>query len=188
MTTRTLKLIGKAFSEEGTSKELVVNFNGNEVFNGSIPATLVDDIDAETDVTHQNVIEICSFAGPDISESGNYPFSISANGGNFVFQNFRGNYVGYDATWNEDRTLNTVVTAPADFFDEVNSNTAETDGTTNIVFASGKAVAAFDSTLAAGNWCRLIEDTDTMSADFAITITVENTPSHKPAWLDDAAE
>jgi hypothetical protein len=185
MATRTLKLMGKAYSEESNSVNLVVHFNGNEVFNGSMPATLVDDIDLETEVTHENVVEVCSFSGPDASaESQSYPFSIAVTGGDFVFQNFVGNYTGFEATWNEDGTLNTVVTAPADYFGELNHNTAESDGTTNIVFASGKAPDIYDPSQNTGNWCRLIEDTDTMSADFNISILIDQPFATKPSWWD----
>lgn len=176
MATRTCKLIGKAYADSG-DVSLVINFNGTEVFNGTVPTTNASvprppNESAEVDGCTWNV---------DTSLSGNIPMSIAVSGGDFVFADVLGNYTGF--TLQIDPVTDTPVivdgqyvadVAPDAYYSNLNINTAESDGKTNLSWtgisdgddAQNRTVETEGETY--GDWHYIIPDGATLSCDFYI--------------------
>jgi len=68
----------------------------------------------------------------DSSVSGNIPVSIAVSGGTAYFGLLNGNYSGFEATYNEEGTITTITVAPEDYYRDLNNNTPDSDGKTNI--------------------------------------------------------
>jgi hypothetical protein len=130
MATRTVKFLGKAYSSDG-DVSLVVNVNGNEVYNGTV-TTLIPTGTEETG----NVSSLFTFS-LDSSVTGWIPVTISANGGDAWFSDFEANYAGVDYSvpdghdWTASDPTITVNTQPVDFYGIVNTNTTTSDGKRN---------------------------------------------------------
>jgi hypothetical protein len=159
MATRTIKLMGKAYSTSG-DVSLVVNFNNTEVFNDTV--TTVNGVYQH----HQESVELATWT-IDTSVTGDIPLSIAVSGGDFAFNNLLGNYSGFEL--NEDGT---VAVQPADHYNDMNLNTPESDGKTNISYspADGEVFARGTITDEAlmGDWTYRINDGVTFSCDFVI--------------------
>lgn len=179
MATRTLKLYGNGYAESGTVS-IVVNFNGAEVFNGDVSTTAGE---APTKPTVFN--EICSWT-EDTSLSGDIALSIAVTGGAFVFQDILGNYSGYELQ--SPLTIvdgaYVVVTEPDAYYGELNINTTESDGKTEIVWTNvtdgyENQVRSLDDASEAGDWAYIIPADGTFSCLFNIdaSLTVTSVPT-----------
>lgn len=169
MATRTIKLIGKAYSTEG-DVSLVVNFNNIEVFNGTVTT-----IASQPPLKGESGVELASWT-VDTSVTGAVPLTIAVSGGSFQFNNLIGNYCGF--TLQETNGVPdvvdgayVVVTAPDAYFGEINFNTVESDGKDNVSFSEvdgdGQQRVVTDET-EIGDWVYNIADGVTFSCDFVL--------------------
>lgn len=161
MATRTIQLIGTAYSTSG-DVSLVVNFNGTEVFNGTVTTT-----NSEPPAQGSGGSALCTWT-VDTDTTGSIPMSIAVSGGTLHFSDLQGNYVGYELAPDY-----AIIKNVEEVFGDLNNNTSSSDGKDNVVItgASGDAPAR-DLTGAGvgleGDWTYSIEDGATLACDFSI--------------------
>ena len=159
MATRTVKVIGRAYSTSG-SVTLVINWNGSEVYNGTVP-TVNGAIPEFPDAADMQ--EVCTFE-TTTDVTGAIPLTISSSGGSLAFADLFGNYTGYDGT------VDAVTTQPVDFYSTMNFNTTESDGKNNVSMSpddgQSRTIVDGDSTL--GDWIYKIYDGSTLSCDYTV--------------------
>jgi hypothetical protein len=168
MATRTIKLMGKAYSTSG-DVSVVVNFNSTEVFNGTVTTVNSAYVSGETPV------ELASWT-VDTSITGDIPLTIAVSGGSLAFTNLHGNYSGYvlqetDGVLDVVDGAYVVLTDVDAYFGEVNENSSATDGKTNITFSSVDGDAQTRTLANAddyGDWTYRIDDGITFGCDFAL--------------------
>lgn len=160
MATRTVKVIGRAYSTTG-SVTLVINWNGSEVYNGTVPT--VNGVIAERP-DPADMQEVCNFT-TTTDVTGDIPLSISASGGSLAFADLFGNYTGYEGT-----APDAVTTEPVDFYYTMNYNTAESDGKNNVSLSpdDGQARTIIDGDSTLGEWIYKIYDGSTLSCDYSV--------------------
>jgi len=168
MATRTMKLMGKAYSTEG-NVSVLVTFNNETVVNGTVStvnATVPEGRDAEP-------VELASWT-IDTSLTGSVPLTIQVNNGTLDFTNLYGNYSGYVfKETNGERDIvdgeYVILTEPVDYFGDVNQNSIESDGKNNATLSvdNEQRRELLDNTKV-GDWTWRIDDGDTFSCDFAI--------------------
>lgn len=153
MTTRTVKMYGKAYGE---NVSLQASFNNVEIVNGTITSV---NTDPNTSVEWNDLDVIATFT-LDSSVTGNVPFTAVVTGGTFVFHTFHANYCGdiLDANGN-------IVTASADNETDISFGAESPDtGHNNIVIeGQNKTRALDDYPEATGIWNWIIEDGQTMA-------------------------
>lgn len=169
--------MGKAYAESGTVS-VTVNFNSAEVYNSSVTTTA-----SATPAQPTEVEELFTFT-VDTSVSGSIPLTIAVSGGDLVFSNLLGNYVGAELQ-DSDNDGNpdivdgafVVVTPIVDFYDDLNSNTSSSDGKDNVtidgVAQSRNATPGSDEEI--GDWWYTIPDGSTLACDFQINTAVYDT-------------
>ena len=170
MATRTIRLMGKAYSTSG-DVSMVVNFNSTEVHNGTV--TTVNG----AYLNNEEPVELATWT-IDTSVTGNIPLTITVSGGDVAFTNLSGNYTGY-----EKNEFDEVITQPVDYFSDLNFNSIESDGKINVSFnpVVGEAQTRTSVTEEiSGDWTYKIEDGVTFSCDFVVdsdlVITTVPTP------------
>lgn len=153
MTTRTVKMYGKAYGE---NVSLQASFNNVEIVNGTITST---NTASDNTVSWENLDIIATFS-LDSSITGDVPFTATVTGGTFVFHTFHADYCGdiLDAGGN-------VVTASADNVQDISFGAESPDtGHNNIVIAGENKTRDLDAyPEATGIWNWIIEDGQTMS-------------------------
>lgn len=82
MATRTNRLIGKVWGDPANPATVVVNYNGQEVFNGTV-ATAVGAVDPQ--LPDEDMEIICSWTG-DSAVNGSIPTSITVTNGDAVIK------------------------------------------------------------------------------------------------------
>lgn len=171
MATRTIKLMGKAYSTEG-DVSLVVNFNNSEVYNGTVTTAN----EAAPTTPTDNVVELASWT-IDTSLTGSIPLSIAVSGGTLHFQDLKGNYTGAILQDSDDDGTPdivdgdyVIVTGVADHFGSMNSNSVSTDGKNNVSITNdegdGQARSATEDT--DGDWIYTVPAGETLTCDFII--------------------
>lgn len=169
MATRTLKLMGKAYSTSG-DVSIAVNFNNTQVFNGIVPT-----VDASAPGDKETPVELATWT-VDTSVTGSVPLSITVSNGTFDFTNIAGNYCGYvlqetDGVPDIVDGQYVVLTTPSDHFDDLNINSLESDGKNNVVFTNITGDAPVRNPVdesETGDWTYRIDDGATFSCDFAL--------------------
>lgn len=160
MATRTIKLMGKAYSTEG-DVSLVVNFNSTEVFNGTVSTTN----SAAPATPNEAPVELASWT-VDTSLSGAVPLSIAVSGGTFHFTDLIGNYAGPIIE------EGVVVTDTASNFGNMNSNNADSDGKDNVSITNdegdGQSRAPQNADEETGEWVYVVPAGETLTCDFTI--------------------
>ena len=179
MPTRTVKLIGKAYSTDG-DVSIAVNFNNQEVYNGTVTT-----INSVAPQKGELGVELASWT-VDTDLSGAIPMTIAVTGGSFQFNDLQGSHTGFelqdngldpsdpDYGWLVTEGAYTVITAPADYYGNLNINSASSDGKDNVTFSGGdgigdppaRTVINADETL--GDWIYTIEDGQTFGCNFRI--------------------
>lgn len=189
MATRTIKLMGKAYSTDG-DVSIVVNFNNTEVFNGTVTT-----VASEAPLKVEESVELASWT-IDTSVTGSIPLSITSSGGTFQFNNLVGNYAGYELQTEDDPDapgytrfvkvdgVPVVVTQPEDYVGELNFNTEASDGKDNVTWTNwpeeGDAPQrVIEESEDVGDWFYRIPDSATFSCDFVIdpTLTITEIPA-----------
>lgn len=176
MATRTIKLIGKAYSTSG-DVSLVINFNNTQVFNGTVTT-----VNEESPTIGQTGSELATWT-VDTSVTGDIPLSIAVTGGVFHFQTLLGNYTGFelqgtepnnaqDNSWADTSNGEYVVTTtPVNYYAEMNHNSSSTDGKKNPTFSDSDNSAdngTYDSSSGEGEWIYRIYDGVTFTCDFVV--------------------
>ena len=164
MATRTIKMMGNAYSEEGTVS-LTVSFNGTQVHNGTVTTT-ASALPAEhgSDAQEMFTFEL------DTDTTGDFPLSIAVSGGTFVFGYLHGNY-GHQGTFGESD--------PATVWDHMHMNTETTDGKKNpAINGSALSIRGTVDGPNPGPWFYVIGDGETFSCDYDVgadpAVTVPN--------------
>ena len=168
MATRTIKLMGKAYSTSG-NVSLTVNFNSSQVFSGNVTTVSSSYSATETPV------ELANWT-VDTSVTGNVPLTIAVSGGSLAFTNLHGNYSGYvlqetDGVPDVVGNAYVVLTDVDAYFGDINENSAASDGKTNITFSSVDGDAQTRTPADAdnyGDWTYRIDDGITFGCDFAL--------------------
>lgn len=168
MATRTIKLMGKAYSTSG-DVSLVINFNSTQVFSGTVTTVNGAYVGGETPV------ELATWT-VDTSLTGNVPLTIAVSGGSLAFTNLNGNYSGYvlqetDGVPDVVGDAYVVLTDVDAYFGDLNENSAASDGKNNITFSSVDGDAQTRSPADAdeyGDWTYRIDDGITFGCDFAL--------------------
>ena len=182
MATRTIKLMGKAYSTSG-DVSLVINFNSTEVFNGTVTTT-----NSAAPRKGQEGVELATWT-VDTSLTGSVPLTIAVSGGTFQFNNLIGNYSGFtvqktDGVPDVVDGAYVVAVAPDAYFGELNVNTLASDGKDNINFSSvdgdGQQRVVEEAEEELGDWVYTINDGVTFSCNFVLdpnlVITTVPTP------------
>jgi hypothetical protein len=155
MTTRTIKMMGNAYSTDG-DVTLTVSFNGTQVHSGTVTTTASD----LPDDVSSNIQEMFTFS-LDSSTTGDLPISITASGGSFVFASLQGNYALNGVQGND----------PATIWDYMHVNTVEQEGKKNPQI-NGSAYTPARSELVTndllGPWCYVIKDGETFTCDYEV--------------------
>ena len=181
MATRTIKLMGKAYSTSG-DVSLVINFNSTEVFNGTVTT-----VASAPPAKGGEGVELATWT-IDTSVTGSVPLTIAVSGGTFQFNNLIGNYSGYtlqetDGVPDVVDGAYVVTVAPDAYFGELNTNTVASDGKDNVSFSSvdgdGQQRVVVDSD-EIGDWVYSIDNGVTFGCDFVLdsnlVITAVPTP------------
>ena len=191
MATRTMKLLGTAYSTSG-DVTLVVNFNNSEVFNNTVTT-----VSSAPPAKETSSSELATWT-VDTSLTGAIPLTITATGGTFVFNNITGDYAGVELQEEADpenpgevvRSIvdgaYVVITQPADFVGELNYNTSASDGKDNVTWTNYPAALGTPPARSLqdaddyGDWMYEIPDGATFACDFTIepelTVTTVPTP------------
>ena len=162
MATRTVKVIGRAYSTTG-SVTLVINWNGSEVYNGTVP-TVNGIVSEQPDA--DDMQEVCTFE-TTTDVTGAIPLTISSSGGSLAFADLFGNYTGYEGT------PDAVTTQPVDFYSTKKYNTTESDGKNNVSLSpdDGQTRTLMDGDSSLGDWIYKIYDGSTLSCDYYVDPT-----------------
>jgi len=130
MATRIFKFYGKAFSQSG-SVDVTASFNGVQTHSGPVPTVTALIPPSKVNETLDLLFEYIGTT--DLS--GNIPLEISVAGGSLFFGTVNANYSGKEVSidrTNPDSPIVTVITPPENFWRDVNQNSIETDGKTNV--------------------------------------------------------
>jgi len=188
MATRTFKLWGAAYSDDG-NVSITVNFNNSQVFSGTVD-TIPGDIPTDVSTEFANHSYLCSWTG-DTSLTGTVPVTIAVTGGDMIWEDILANYTCYELQ--EDSDGNPVVVdgnyvavaggTPEEMIGNLNINDAASDGKTNISWTNRndwntqRDVTNNPDML--GDWAYRICDGQTISADFDISVLVESLPTYQ---------
>lgn len=159
MATRTIKLIGKAYSTSG-DVSIAVDFNNKAVYNGTVTT-----VNGEAPKPALPGEELASWT-IDTSVTGSIPMAITVTGGTFQFNDLIGNYVEYVDPSADPQVPDTTT------FGMLNYNTESSDGKDNVTFSEvdgdGQQRVIVDSNQAEGDWVYSIQDGVTFSCNFII--------------------
>jgi hypothetical protein len=165
MINRTFKFYTQAFSELGTVS-VVAKFNGQQVYSGTIPT--VNDF-APSASTKFNTLGF-EWTGP-IDIQGQVPFELTVAGGTVFFGSIEANYSGVNFKVDTTDPSNPIIivnTAPENFWQDVNQNTVETDGKTNVMINGVKQFREILNPSLLGDWYYKIFDTQTLTCDIFV--------------------
>jgi hypothetical protein len=169
MINRTFKFYGQAFSASGLVS-IVAKFNGQQVYSGTIPTIASSDPQQPGD---QNIV-MFEYTGP-IDIHGHIPFELTVTGGTVCFGRLTANYSSVDLSFDKSDPNNHVVVvnvAPEDFWDDVNTNNAETDGKTNVQINGVEQIRqVVDPVHGTGDWWYKILDSQTMTCSIFVDST-----------------
>lgn len=174
MPARTFRFKGKAYSTTGTVT-VTANFGGTQIYNGTVPTT-------DSPVPSRNTAELedlFQYVGTT-DLSGNVAFSLSVSGGSVWFGLPIANYSGFLCdgvnTDTDPATWGTIITPPEDFWEDVNINTEQSDGKTNVlVDGVVKQRQVLDAQEELGDWQYLVQDGSTLTCEIFVDPNVITT-------------
>ena len=165
MINRTFKFYAQAFSETDPVS-VVAKFNGQQVHSGPIPTINT----LESQQPGDQSIVAFEYTGP-IDIQGQVPFELTATGGTVYFGRIEANYSGVDITVDEtdpDNPIMTVVIAPEDYWDDINYNSVETDGKTNVQIDGVEQIRQVIDPEQTGDWWYTISQNETFTCDIFV--------------------
>jgi len=163
MTTRTVKMYGKAYGE---NVSLQASFNDTEIVNGTINSVNTA-LDETIDWANLDVIATFNL---DSSVTGNVPFAATVTGGSFVFHTFHADYCG-DVTELNEAGDTVVVTPSAENITDISFGAESPEsGHSNIVIAGQSRTRNLEAyPHAEGTWNWTIHDGETMSMNILVS-------------------
>jgi len=177
MPARTFKFQGKAFSTNG-NVTVTATFGGAEIYTGTVPTT-----NSPTPSRNTELLEdLFQYVGTtDIS--GNIAFSLSVTGGDVYFGLPMANYSGFLAdginTDTDPATWGPIIIPPEDFWEDVNINTVESDGKTNVLVDGAIKQRQVMGDEELGDWQYRISDGSTLTCEIFVDPNII-TPSVPP--------
>ena len=172
MPNRTVKLIGRAYSQSGDmpgdgSVSITVNFNGTQVYSGTVPtnnSTVPSDRSAPAE-------ELCTFE-IDGATAGDIPMSVAVSNGTAFFGELRMNYNGARVSWGAPDesgfAVPTLLEDPATTFrDSVNTDkTVDSKSETKVNDQTPLEVRSDDDSL--GEWEYRINHGQTLTCKYKV--------------------
>lgn len=170
MATRTIKFIGAAYADSG-DVSLTVSFNNVQVHNGTVTTRNESMPEKVTLLDEMFTFDITT------DDTGSFPLSIAVSGGILVFGILRGNYSGY--TLQEVDGVPVIQDgqyvfdiAPVDYYEDMNTNSASSDGKTNVSISPDPYAGAYNSrpsdATEIGDWNYVIADGSILTCDYSI--------------------
>ena len=164
MANRNFKFYIKSLSN--TPAEITVKFNSVEIFTGTMP-TITTDI---TGAVNWQTDAVCEYIG-NTDLVGYVPFELTVINGTAAFGRIEANYSGFELAVDRtdpDNPVRTVLVPPENFYDDINQNSIETDGKSN-VFLNGiaKIREVIDPTQV-GDWWYTISQNETLTCDIFV--------------------
>jgi hypothetical protein len=190
MIQRIAKLIGQAYSTSG-NVHVQGTYNGVEFINGPVSTTVVDTLPIPAE--HPPYLNATAQFETTTDITGQIPVVLSVTGGVFYFGHFWMNYTG--ATWVKEQTNPEVpidpndpstyiwveTVPPIDYYADPNTNTAASDGISNLTkngVAWNWRTNVVDQL---GDWAYPIADGDIITFDFfvdpASIVLISNPPA-----------
>ena len=167
MANRIFKFYGQAFAAT-TAAAITVKFNSVEIFSGPVPTNNSPVPNNATDTTEL----LFEYVGTT-DLSGNIPFELHVNNGTVFFGAVEANYSGFEAT--KDRTdesswpsESVVTVTPENFWADVNQNSIETDGKSNVLINGVEQVRYIMDPSQIGDWYYRISENETFTCDIFV--------------------
>ena len=181
MATRTFKVWGQCYSHDGSGSDItaVITWDGTEVYNGAVSA--LAGLEPTYPINSDNDYNLCDFTGTT-AQTGNIALTITPSGGDLIFRDITANYVEgtvdkVDGVYPVDADAYYVwSTDPSTVYGILNSNSADSDGKTNITYTN--VPEDFDNiprnpmnaSEEAGEWAYVIPNGATFSCNFTVDI------------------
>jgi hypothetical protein len=165
MINRTFKFYTQAFSESG-SVSVVAKFNEQQIYSGTVPT--INGV-APACSTDANSVGF-EYTG-SIDMTGQIPFELTVTGGTVFFGAIEANYSGIEYTVDTTDLDNPVIVvdvAPEDFWADINQNTINTDGKTNVYIDGVEQIRQIIDPAQTGDWWYRIFDTQTLVCDIFV--------------------
>jgi hypothetical protein len=164
MATRIFKFYGQAFSPTGDAA-INVTFNGVNIHSGSVPTINSSSPQQATDTTRElfQTVKLFEYTG-STDLVGNIPFELHVTSGTVFFGTIEANYSGYEI----DDVTETVTTPPENYWFDVNNNSAETDGKSNVTINGVPQVRDPVDPTEIGDWWYQIFENDTFACNIFI--------------------
>lgn len=176
MVQRIVKLIGSAYSTGG-DVHVQATYNGVEILNGPVNTTVTDVIPADGQFPDPALDELVLFE-TTTDTTGQIPVSITVTGGTLFFTNFSMNYTGFaqimgessfpENSANSDQSILITTIEPHSFYSDPNSNTAESDGISNLTKNGESWSWRVNVSDRLGDWVYPIRDGETVTFDFFV--------------------
>lgn len=175
MALRTVQLLGKAWSDDGSPVTLSCLVNGQETHNLPVP-THVGPM-PPFDIDNPLETEVLMTFGIDHEEfiAGILPVQIIPTGGDVAFAGFRISHFGFEVDATTDYDTHLVFTQdPANTFGPLNFNTFDSDGTETVLLDGVPAPDVRPDVVSteaeAGDWIYRIPDGSTWTCDYTVEL------------------
>jgi len=179
MVTRTVKIMGSAFSTAG-DVSITVDYNGSRVFTGTVPTTIVDVLPVAQPDLVPNWEQGLGFFETDTNTTGTIPVIVTVTNGRLFFGHFWMNYIGpltvreqvdpmIPIDPNDPSTYKWVTAADTQSnFGDPNTNSVETDGLTNTMLNGQPWNWRVNVGSLLGDWAYPLSSGDVFSFNFFV--------------------
>jgi len=173
---RIFKFYGKAYSESNTVS-VTASLDGVEMYSGLVPTTA-----SSAPVRVTDIGEVLFNYTGTTDLTGDLPFELSTTNGTVFFGFIEANYSGSDSKLDQtdpDNPVAIVIVAPEDFWADVNSNSIETDGKTNVAINGVRKYRNVINPDEIGDWWYEIPESGTLTCNIFIDpeIVVTESPT-----------
>ena len=178
MVQRTVKMIGRAYSTSG-DVHVQATYNGIEISTGPVATIVTDVIPRPAELPALARHELFQFE-TTTDTTGQIPVVISVTGGTLFFNQLLMNYSGFEeqrqaidpdipVNPEDPSTFNWVVTVePNLYYADPNTNTAESDGISNLTKNGEPWAWRVNVGNLLGDWTYPIHDGETVTFDFFV--------------------
>jgi hypothetical protein len=179
MTTRTVKIMGSAYSSSG-NVSITVDYNGSRVFTGDVPTTVVEVLPPQQPAPSPTWEQELGLFETDTETTGNIPVTVTVTNGILFFGHFWINYIGPKFAQEQvdpiipidpadPSTYKWVVIADtASNYGDPNTNSVESDGLTNTTLNDQPWNIRVNVGVQLGDWAYPIDAGDTFKFDFYV--------------------
>ena len=179
MTTRTVKIMGSAYSSSG-NVSIAVDYNESRVFTGDIPTINVDVIPIAQPNEASNWQQELGLFETDTETTGSIPVTVAVTNGKLFFGHFWMNHLG--SIWEREQIDPEIPIDPADpstytwvqtldtqsNYGGPNTNSVESDGVTNTVLNDRPWIWRTNVGDQLGDWAYPLDAGDTFKFDFYV--------------------